>query len=44
LARRFLVALKKAGYAVAAIYAGNDDRAKAFRERTGINPQVDVSA
>jgi acetoacetyl-CoA reductase len=30
------VALKNAGYTVAANYAGNDDRAKAFSERTGI--------
>lgn len=30
------MALKNAGYKVAAIYAGNDDRAKAFTERTGI--------
>jgi acetoacetyl-CoA reductase len=30
------VALKNAGYTVAANYAGNDDRAKAFTERTGI--------
>jgi len=30
------VALKKAGYTVAASYAGNDDRASAFTERTGI--------
>src|ERR1700678_3582949 len=30
------VALKKAGYKVAANYCGNDDRAKAFSERTGI--------
>ena len=30
------VALKDAGYKVAANYAGNDDRAKAFAERTGI--------
>src|SRR3569833_4733483 len=29
-------ALKDAGYTVAANYAGNDDRAKAFTERTGI--------
>jgi acetoacetyl-CoA reductase len=31
------VALKKAGYNVAANYAGNDDRARAFSERTGIS-------
>jgi acetoacetyl-CoA reductase len=30
------VALKEAGYKVAASYAGNDDAANAFRERTGI--------
>ena len=30
------VALKKAGYKVAANYAGNEERAKAFTERTGI--------
>ena len=30
------VALKNAGYTVAASYAGNDERAKAFSERTGI--------
>ena len=30
------VALKKAGYLVAANYAGNDERAKAFSNRTGI--------
>jgi len=30
------VALKDAGYKVAANYAGNDERAKAFAERTGI--------
>ena len=30
------VALKKAGYQVAANYAGNKERAKAFTERTGI--------
>jgi acetoacetyl-CoA reductase len=30
------VALKNAGYKVAANYAGNDDRAKAFCEKTGI--------
>ena len=30
------VALKQAGYKVAANYCGNDDRAKAFTERTGI--------
>ena len=31
------VALKNAGYTVAANYAGNDERAKAFTERTGIS-------
>src|SRR3954470_18864774 len=30
------VALKNAGYTVAANYAGNDERARAFSERTGI--------
>ncbi len=30
------IALKKAGYSVAANYAGNDERAKAFHEETGI--------
>src|SRR6201996_7955550 len=30
------VALKKAGYLVAANYAGNDERAKAFSDKTGI--------
>ena len=30
------VALMDAGYVVAANYAGNDDRAKTFTERTGI--------
>src|SRR4051812_33092125 len=30
------VALKNAGYKVVANYAGNDDRAKAFSDRTGI--------
>ena len=30
------VALKKAGYLVAANYAGNDERAKSFADRTGI--------
>jgi acetoacetyl-CoA reductase len=30
------IALKDAGYKVAANYAGNDERAKAFSERTGI--------
>ncbi|HJT44273.1 MAG TPA: acetoacetyl-CoA reductase [Rhizomicrobium sp.] len=30
------VALKNAGYTVAANYAGNDERAKAFSDRTGI--------
>jgi acetoacetyl-CoA reductase len=31
------VALKKAGYKVAAVYAGNDDRAKACAEKHGIS-------
>jgi acetoacetyl-CoA reductase len=31
------VALKNAGYEVAATYGGNDDAAKAFKERTGIH-------
>lgn len=31
------VELKKAGYSVAAVYAGNEDRARAFTERTGIS-------
>src|SRR6201986_1282318 len=30
------VALQKTGYTVAANYAGNDERAKAFSDRTGI--------
>ncbi|HEY0104588.1 MAG TPA: acetoacetyl-CoA reductase [Rhizomicrobium sp.] len=30
------IALQNAGYKVAAVYAGNDERAKAFGERTGI--------
>src|SRR6478752_6556705 len=30
------VALKNAGYTVAANYAGNDERAKAFSARTGV--------
>jgi len=30
------IALKKAGYSVAANYAGNEERAKAFHEETGI--------
>src|SRR3954463_12951298 len=30
------VALKRAGFTVAATYAGNDERAKAFSDRTGI--------
>jgi acetoacetyl-CoA reductase len=30
------IALKKAGYKVAANYAGNDERAKAFADKTGI--------
>lgn len=38
------VALKEAGLLVAANYAGNDERAKAFTERTGINTyKFDVS-
>ncbi len=31
------VELKKAGYSVAAVYAGNEERARAFTERTGIS-------
>ncbi|HSK39514.1 MAG TPA: acetoacetyl-CoA reductase [Arenibaculum sp.] len=31
------VALKDAGYSVAAVYAGNDERARDFSERTGIS-------
>ena len=31
------IALKNAGYTVAATYAGNDERAKAFSGRTGVN-------
>ncbi|MBN9587826.1 MAG: beta-ketoacyl-ACP reductase [Alphaproteobacteria bacterium 64-11] len=31
------IALKNAGYTVAANYAGNDERARAFTERTGIS-------
>jgi acetoacetyl-CoA reductase len=31
------VALKNAGYTVAATYAGNEDRARSFTSRTGIN-------
>ena len=39
------VALKDAGYVVAANYAGNDERAKAFTERTGIKSyKWDVSS
>ena len=39
------VALKNAGYTVAANYAGNDDRARAFTERTGIKAfKWDVSS
>jgi acetoacetyl-CoA reductase len=39
------IALKNAGYKVAANYAGNDDRAKAFTERTGIKAyKWDVSS
>ncbi len=38
------VGLKDAGYKVAANYAGNDERAQAFRERTGISVfKFDVS-
>jgi acetoacetyl-CoA reductase len=38
------VALKDAGYSVAANYGGNDEAAKAFTERTGINAyKFDVS-
>jgi acetoacetyl-CoA reductase len=38
------VALKKAGYKVAANYSGNDDAAKAFTDETGIpNYKFDVS-
>jgi acetoacetyl-CoA reductase len=39
------IALKNAGYKVAANYAGNDDRARAFAERTGIKAyKWDVSS
>ena len=39
------VALQKAGYSVAANYAGNDDRAKVFTDRTGIKAyKWDVSS
>src|SRR5258708_22460099 len=39
------VALKDAGYVVAANYAGNDERAKAFTERTGVKAyKWDVSS
>jgi len=39
------VALKNAGYTVAANYAGNDERAKAFTDRTGIKAfKWDVSS
>jgi acetoacetyl-CoA reductase len=39
------VALKQAGYTVAANYAGNDERAKAFTSRTGIKAyKWDVSS
>ncbi len=39
------VALKNAGYIVAANYAGNDERAKAFSDRTGIKAyKWDVSS
>ncbi len=38
------IALKEAGYKVAANYAGNDERAKAFSEKTGIHVyKFDVS-
>ena len=38
------VKLKEAGYRVAAVYAGNDDRAKAFSEKHGISVwKCDVS-
>ncbi len=38
------VSLKEAGYKVAAVYAGNDERAKEFSERTGIETfKFDVS-
>ncbi len=39
------MALKDAGYTVAANYAGNDERAKAFSARTGIKSyKWDVSS
>jgi acetoacetyl-CoA reductase len=39
------VALKNAGYTVAANYAGNDERAKAFSDRTGVKAyKWDVSS
>src|ERR1700755_1946162 len=39
------VGLKNAGYRVAANYAGNDERAKAFSDRTGIDAfKWDVSS
>jgi len=39
------IALKNAGYAVAANYAGNEERAKAFSDRTGITSyKWDVSS
>ena len=38
------IALSDAGYTVAAVYAGNDERAKAFSEKTGIKTyKFDVS-
>ncbi len=33
------IALKEAGYEVAATYAGNDEAAKRFSEKTGITVQ-----
>ena len=39
------IALKNAGYTVAATYAGNDERAKAFADRTGVKAyKWDVSS
>jgi acetoacetyl-CoA reductase len=39
------IALKNAGYTVAATYAGNDERAKAFSDRTGVKSyKWDVSS
>ena len=38
------IALKDAGYTVAAVYAGNDEKAKEFSDQTGINTyKFDVS-